>query len=47
MSSGRFRGEGGGSAFGSPVDSAMRLIENQKSMSRISDSPIFVKNQTT
>lgn len=47
MSAGRFRGKGNNSAFGSPVDSAIRLIVNQKCMCRITASTIFVQKQTT
>lgn len=47
MTAGRFRGKGGDSAFRGSVDSAMRLIANQKCMSRITDSTIFVQKQTT
>lgn len=46
MSAGRFRGKRSGLAFGSPVDSEMRLIVNQKCMSRITESTIFVQKQT-
>ncbi|SMD32905.1 hypothetical protein SAMN04488029_1265 [Reichenbachiella faecimaris] len=47
MSAGRFEGKGSRRGFGSSVDSAMRLIVNQKCMSRIPDSTIFVKKQST